>query len=110
MILQVQRPLDHSPQLLPGTFVRAEITGRQIPDLLRIPESAFTQQGLVWFVDTKNQLRKYHLEPLFYGNGVVFIPVPEILENSPLLVAVSPNSSFVNGLIVQPLPEKGDTK
>jgi len=107
LILQVQHPLDSTPQLLPGTFVRAEITGRQVQDLLQIPESAFTKQGLVWFVDRKKQLHKYQLEPLFYGNGVVYVSVPERIEDSPFQVAVSPNASFVNGLHVKPLQEKG---
>jgi multidrug efflux pump subunit AcrA (membrane-fusion protein) len=99
--------LKNTPQLLPGTFVKAEITGRKIPGLLRIPESAFTKQGLVWFVDTENQLRKYRLEPLFYGNGVVYVSAPESTVKNPLLVALSPNSSFVDGLSVQSRPEMG---
>jgi len=107
LILQVQHPLECTPKLLPGTFVRAEITGRPIPGLLQIPESAFTKQGLVWLVDVKKQLHKYQLEPLFYDNGAVYVPVPETEDNSPLQVAVSPNASFVNGLHVKPSQEKG---
>jgi multidrug efflux pump subunit AcrA (membrane-fusion protein) len=106
LVLQVTQPLARHPQLLSGTFVRAEIIGRQVPDLLRIPESALTSQGLVWFVDRNKQLRKFPAEPLFYRHGVVYIPVPETIENTPVLVAVSPNSSFVSGLVIQPLPEK----
>lgn len=106
LILQVRQPLARHPQLLPGTFVRAEITGRQVPDLLRIPETALTSQGLVWFVDGNNQLRKFHADPLFYGHNVVFIPVPKALTKIPIQVAVSPNSSFVSGLVIQPMPEK----
>lgn len=106
LILQVDHPLDRTPPLLPGTFVRAEITGRPIPHLLRIPESALTQEGLVWFVDNTKRLRKNHVEPLFYDNGFVSIPVPKRGEKGPLQVAISPNASFVEGLVVQPLSER----
>ena len=106
LILQVRHPLDLTPQLLPGTFVRVEISGRPVPNLLRIPKSALTQQGIVWFVDDKKKLHKSHVDPLFYQNTVVYIPIAEILKERPLLLAVSPNSSFVSGLVVQPLPEK----
>jgi RND family efflux transporter MFP subunit len=107
LILQVHHPMDQTPPLLPGTFVKVEITGRQVPHLLQIPESALTIQGLVWFVDHDRRLQKYHLDPVFYGKGVVYIPAPETTEKSPLLVAVFPNSGFINGQVVQPLPEKG---
>lgn len=106
LVLQVTQPLSRHPQLLPGTFVRAEITGRQVPDLLRIPESALTSQGLVWFVDSNNQLHKFAAEPLFFGKDVVFIPLPETIKKTSLLVAVSPNASFVSGLVIQPVTEK----
>ncbi len=109
LILRVEHPMDFSPPLLPGTFVRAEITGRQIPHLLRIPESALTKQGLVWFVDQTGRLRKHHLNPLFYTSGFACIPVPETTGQGPLRIAAFPNSSFIDGLTVQPLEQKETT-
>lgn len=103
LFLQVAQPMVLTPPLLPGTFVRAEITGRNIPDILRLPETALTKQGIVWFVDESNRLKPVHVKPVFYGNGVVYIHLDE--ENSrqnPLRVAVSPNASFASGLLVQP--------
>jgi len=103
LFLQVAQPMAQTPPLLPGTFVRAEITGRNIPDLLRLRETALTKQGVVWFVDENNRLKPVHVKPAFYGNGVVYIHWDE--ENSrqnSLRVAVSPNASFASGLLVQP--------
>ena len=102
LVLQVKRPLDKIPPLLPGTFVRAEITGREIPNLLCIPESALTKQGLVWFVDRNNRLQRQRLKPVFYGEGIVYVPMPSDMEG-PMQVAVSPNSSFAGGLTIQPI-------
>lgn len=106
LFLQVKHPLDQTPPLLPGTFVRAEITGKKIPGLLCIPEPALTRQGIVWFVDSENRLQARQLEPVFYGEGVVYVPAPSDMT-SPMRVAVSPNSSFTTGLLIQPITDKG---
>jgi RND family efflux transporter MFP subunit len=102
LFFQVKHPLEQTPPLLPGTFVQAEITGRSISGLLCIPEAALTKQGLVWFADRENHLQPKRLEPVFYGEGIVFIRTPEDMEES-LRVAISPNSSFVSGLRVKPI-------
>ena len=75
LFMQVENPLDQTPPLLPGTFVRAEISGKQIPDLLRITEAAMTKQGIVWFVDKDNLLVPHNAEPVFYGKAA-YISVP----------------------------------
>lgn len=102
LFLQVAKPMAQTPPLLPGSFVRAEITGRKVSDLLRLPETALTKQGVVWFVDENNRLKSVHAKPVFYGNGVVYIHSGENSTQNPLRVAVSPNASFADGLLVQP--------
>ncbi len=104
LFLRVENPLRQSPPLLPGMFVRTEVPGREIPGLIRLPESALTKAGKVWFVDSDNQLTSLRAEPLFRGDGTVFIKVPAGMANE-LRVAVSPNNSFVSGLQVQPIEE-----
>jgi len=106
LYLQVDHPLRQSPPLWPGAFVRAELTGEPTADLLRVPEAALTKQGYVWFVDADNRLRPQWTEPVFYGEGVVYIRTPEALE-PPFRVAISPNSSFTRGLAVQPRADEG---
>ena len=107
LYLEVMDPLSQKPPLLPGTFVRAELTGKELADLLCIPEAAQTKEGLVWLVDKENRLMAHHTEPLFYGEGVVYIQNPEPKEKT-MRVAVSPNASFTNGLLVQPIEEGGN--
>ena len=109
LFMQVKRPLEQTPPLLPGTFVQAEIIGREIQDLVKIPESALTKQGFVWFVDQKNRLQPRRVDPVFYGEGVVYIHVPADLE-APIRIAESPNTSFVNGLSVSPKSAIGGGK
>lgn len=109
LYLHVERPLEQMPPLLPGTFVRMECVGRSLDNLLCVPETALTKQGIVWLVDPDDRLLAYFTEPTFYGDGVVYIVAPQDLD-SPYRVAVSPNSSFVTGLAVYVLheTEEGD--
>lgn len=109
VFLQVTQPLRQTPPLLPGAFVRADITGRSIPGLLCLPESALTRQGFVWFVDKDNRLRPWRLEPVFYGEGRVYVQAPDKLP-PPLRVAVAPNASFTSGLAVQPLAAEKEAR
>lgn len=105
VFLQVKQPLQQTPPLLPGTFVRAEITGKAIPNLLCIPEAALTKRGIAWFVDSANRLQPRRSESVFYGEGVVYIRTPEAVDR-PVRVAIAPNSSFASGLVIQPIAEK----
>ncbi len=107
LFLHVEQPLGQTPPLLPGTFVRAELRGKAIPDLLRIPETALTKQGVVWFVDRSDRLQPLRLEPVFYGEGVVYVGTPQTLGR-PFRIAIAPNSSFTGGMVVQPMAPKGD--
>ena len=104
VFLEVEQPLRQASPLLPGTFVRAEIKGTEVPDLLCIPEAALTKQGIVWFVDSENRLSAWRAEPMFYGSGVVYVRAPEAVEQS-VRVAISPNTSFVSGLAIQPVED-----
>lgn len=100
LFLRVEKPLEQEPPLLPGMFVRSELFGREISGMIRLPESALTKAGKVWFVDSENRLESRRAEPLFRGDGTVFIKVPDEMAQE-LRVAVSPNSSFISGLRVR---------
>ncbi|UZJ42584.1 efflux RND transporter periplasmic adaptor subunit [Prosthecochloris sp. SCSIO W1101] len=102
IFMQVNKPFEQRSPLLPGTFVRVELTGKDIPDLLCIPEASLTKEGIVWFVDKDNRLQARNPEPVFYGQGEIYVSVPKNTEG-PLRVVVSPNSSFVSGLAVRPI-------
>jgi hypothetical protein len=100
----VKDPLRQTPPLLPGAFVKVALTGREMDGLLCIPETAFTKEGVVWLVDGQNRLAAHETAPRFYGDGLVYIenPVP---EETAVKVAVSPNSSYLHGLLVDPVEE-----
>jgi RND family efflux transporter MFP subunit len=105
LYMRVDKPFSQTPPLLPGSFVRAEITGRAIPGLVCIPETALTKKGQVWLVDDDDRLQSLSAQPVFYGEGVVYIRHPEP-DRQPLRVAVSPNTSYTNGLLVQAIADE----
>ncbi len=107
LFLEVRDPLNQNPPLLPGTFVRVAMTGKKMAGLFCIPEQAQTKEGVVWFVDSRNRLTSHRTEPIFYGQGLVYIKNPKPEEKA-VKVAISPNSGFINGLLVQPVEDKED--
>lgn len=100
LYIEIDEPLQQSPPLLPGTFVKAEIPGRVISQLLRVPDSARTQKGLVWYVDKDNRLQSVEAIPVFREKGYLYF---EYQGEDAVAVVINPNNSFVNGLRVTPL-------
>ena len=105
LYLSVDKPLEKNPPLLPGTFVKVEITGREIDSVIRLPESTLTREGYIWFADPENRLRSFRTDPLFYSRGMIYIKAPEDIVY-PANFIINPNSSFLNGLEVSPVVKK----
>lgn len=104
LFVEVNHPLQLSPPLLPGAFVRAEVPGRSIPGLLRVPDSARTQKGQVWYVDKENRLQSVQVNPVFREKGYLYYRYPGAGSTK---IVINPNNSFVNGLQVTPVIREG---
>ncbi|HCY84791.1 MAG TPA: hypothetical protein DHV36_06615 [Desulfobacteraceae bacterium] len=97
----VEAPLSLDPPLLPGTFLTVDISGKPKTNLLRLPVSALTRQGLVWTVTRENTLVAMSASALFYEGDHVFVEAPAD-KVFPLNIAVAPNEAFVTGMKVRP--------
>ncbi|MCP3921735.1 MAG: efflux RND transporter periplasmic adaptor subunit [Desulfobacterales bacterium] len=104
LFLEVKNPLNQNPPLLFGAFLSVKLTGKNISDLLELPESALTKSGKIWYV-VDNLLSSYNAKPVFYQKGKVFVHPPKDMKN--VSIAISPNSSFINGLRVLPTVKGG---
>ncbi len=100
LFVEVDEPLLQSPPLLPGNFVKVDIPGRTVSELLRVPDSARTQKGLVWYVDGDNLLQSVQANPIFREKGYLYF---NYQKDDVVSIAVNPNNSFVNGLKVTPV-------
>lgn len=92
--------------LMPGSMVKATISGRQFENLLKVPQSAITRDGFIWLVDSQQQLQRSHAEVLFTQADWSFISTPEIAvikqdENNYWRIVLTPLSSYLPGTRVQ---------
>lgn len=89
---------------LPGQFVRVALKGQQVENTLRIPESALTQNGFVWFVDPADRLQRYEASALFRNSGDVVVKAPDDASTGDVLRIVRlPMSAYLPGQVVAPV-------
>jgi RND family efflux transporter MFP subunit len=104
LLVAVDSPLDQSPKLLAGTFVEAAITGRILGNVWQLPGSALSQRGEVWYVGDNNTLGSFSTEPLFSEGEYIYVEVPPEFAATALRIVVHPLSSYLPGMIVNPVP------
>ncbi len=85
-----------------GLFVEAEITGRTVSDVYRLPRSALRNGDQVLIVDADNRLRQRPIEVLRTDYDYVYVATG--LEGGQR-VCVSPIDIFVDGLVVEIVEE-----
>lgn len=102
LILAVDDPLAREPPLLPGAFVKAEWQGRDIAGVWRLPASALSQQGEIWYVEN-GLLAKFSAQPLFSDATRIYIQPPADLADTPQSVLVTPLNAYVPGMRVKPV-------
>jgi RND family efflux transporter MFP subunit len=100
-IVGVEKPLQQTPPLLPGTFLKATIQGREVDNLWKLPSSALSQRGEVWYVDDAQMLQKFSTKALFSDSNAIYIHVPTTLESDTQKIVVHPLSSYLPGMLVK---------
>ena len=89
-----------------GMFVQAEIRGRQVEDIIRLPRSAMRDNDQVMVVDADNHLH-------FRQVSILRLEHEEMLVDGGLkdgeLVCTSPLQTVVDGMLVTPVIERDDT-
>jgi len=93
---------DDSPLLPVGMFVQADIRGRQVDNVFRLPRSAMRDDNQVLVVDAGNRLHFRQVSLLRLEHDDVL--VSEGLNGGDL-VCVSPLQTVVEGMLVKPVTE-----
>ncbi len=88
-----------SLDVLSGDFVRVSLPGISITDALDIPESAYTQEGYIWYLDQEDRLQRTTPDLLFRSQDRVIIKTEE--KTAKWRVATTPLVSFLPGQIVR---------
>lgn len=93
---------DKSPLLPVGMFVAADIRGRKVEGVIRLPRSAMRDNNQVLVVDAENRLN-------FRQVSILRLEHDDILVSSGLkngeLVCISPMQTVVDGMPVRPIIE-----
>lgn len=98
---------------LVGSFIKVEITGRKLSKLLKIPASAYTPDGYIWFVNKQNKLKRFLADIVFSDSSFVFVTPPNQDQEDGLSspkkapsfsIVVYPLSSFFPEVEVSPIP------
>ncbi|MGJ8620979.1 MAG: efflux RND transporter periplasmic adaptor subunit [Methylophilaceae bacterium] len=101
LIVTVNQPLDQVPALYPGTFLNAEVEGRTVEKLWKLPSSALSQRGEIWYVTQDNTLANFSADPVFSDSEAIYIATPESLVKEKQRVLVHPLSSYLKGMQVK---------
>ena len=104
LVVAVEDPFDTCPALLPGTFVEAAIGGRELDAIWKLPSSAFSQKGEIWYVSDDGVLESFVTDPVFSDADAIYITAPEALSDGEQKVLVHPLSSYLKGMAVNPVP------
>jgi RND family efflux transporter MFP subunit len=95
----------HAPApLVVGLFVEAEITGRRIDNIYRLPRSALRNKDQVLVVDADNRLRQRQVDVLRTDFAAVFVAAGLAAGDR---VCISPIDTFVDGLLVEAIEATG---
>lgn len=108
LIVAVDSPLDQVPPLLPGVFVEVGMNGSAVDNILKLPSSALSQRGEIWYVAEGNVLARFSAEPIFSYDNSIYIKVPKELANVSVMIVVHPLSSYLPGMEVQPIVENSN--
>lgn len=108
VIVEVEDPLGLSAPLLPGTFVKVTIPGKSMDNLWKLPGSALSQRGEIWYVTKDNVLASFQAQPLFSDHDSIYVTAPDNLAGIAQRVLVHPLSSYLTGMKVNPVQEVPD--
>ncbi|MBP7828461.1 MAG: efflux RND transporter periplasmic adaptor subunit [Kiritimatiellae bacterium] len=75
LLVQVERPFDEDagPPLLIGSYVRAEIEGRPVEDVYRLPRAAIRDGAQVWVMNAEDRLEVRPVEVVWTQETESFV-------------------------------------
>lgn len=104
LIAKVERPIELSQPLFPGTFVKAAISGNAIEQLWQLPASALIDNHTVWQVNDDDLLVQLPVNLMFSMNNAVYVqPVNQLSQAK---IVNRPLASYLKNMKVEPKIEE----
>ena len=104
VVVAIDKPFEQATPLLPGTFLAVQIAGKALNNVIKLPASAVSQEGLIWYVNEQNTLMSIQAQKLFERGDYVYISPIEGHTN--LRVVARPLVSYLNDMLVNPIVEE----
>jgi len=101
LVVALDNPLQQTPALYAGSFVKANLKGDKMDNLWQLPSTAFSQKSQVWYLNQDNTLNAFSANPVFSANGQVYIEPPTSLQNDEQSVLLRPYNSYLQGMKVK---------
>ncbi|MEM9620677.1 MAG: efflux RND transporter periplasmic adaptor subunit [Pseudomonadota bacterium] len=101
LVVAVDHPLERQPPLYPGTFVAADIPTRTYTDAYRLPASALSAEGHVWWVN-ESLLARARPDTVAHLNDEILLVVDDF--SGPIQFVVRPLANFNMGDRVRTAP------
>lgn len=101
------RAEDNANILLPGTFVSANIPGKTMTGLLKLPASTLSPDGFIWTVEN-GLLAHFRANIVFRSGDYIVLEAPS--NTSELQVVSHPQTAFIPGQAVQTTTQSTKTK
>lgn len=103
IIVVVDNPLNQPQPLYPGTFVKAQIEGKTLTGLWKVPASAISQNNTLWLVDNKQVLKEVPAKVLFSAHKFSYVQPPEGEASAD--VVIRPLNTYLVGMQVTAIKE-----
>lgn len=93
VVIEVDDPLcqkienKHLPPLMLGTFVRVEIEGLTIKDVIKLPEATLHDDHQVWVMNDKQSLSIQTVAPKWTEEGFVYLDKNQLPEHSRIITS-----------------------
>ncbi|BED90140.1 membrane protein [Pseudoalteromonas sp. MM1] len=104
VVVALDKPFEQATPLLPGAFLAVQIAGKALNNVIKLPASAVSQEGLIWYVNEQNTLMSVKAQKLFERGDYVYISPIEGQAN--LRVVARPLVSYLNEMLVNPIVEE----
>ncbi|MDP3877888.1 MAG: efflux RND transporter periplasmic adaptor subunit [Methylobacter sp.] len=105
VIIEVEDPLSQkpankqAPPLMLGTYVRAEIAGNNLNDVIELPETVIHDGQKIWLTTEQQTLDIREVEPLWAEQGRIYLSKDQLPDNAAVITSDLPTP--VQGMSVK---------
>jgi len=93
VIVEVDDPLSQqpankqAPPLMLGTYVRVEIAGKKLKDVIRIPETVLHDGQQIWLMSALQTLQTHQVNPVWIEQGQVYLSKDQLPGNARIIIS-----------------------